>query len=96
MSTPDPNRYAGPAEAALLREHTADDAVRVALDLRAAHAETALHDATEELHAAQEAFDSAKRIAGHVCELRDRPQSARAPRADYCITYDVCWTNFSS
>ncbi|KZV92871.1 hypothetical protein EXIGLDRAFT_717839 [Exidia glandulosa HHB12029] len=70
MTVLDPNRYAGPAEAAILRSDiAADDAARPALLQRAAQALTALHDATTALRAAQEAVDSAQKIYDHVGQL---------------------------
>ncbi|KZV87544.1 hypothetical protein EXIGLDRAFT_800321 [Exidia glandulosa HHB12029] len=70
MSVLDPNRYAGPAEAAILRSDiAADDAARPALRQSAAQALTALHDATTALRAAQEAVDSAQKIYDHIAQL---------------------------
>ncbi|KZV83984.1 hypothetical protein EXIGLDRAFT_842555 [Exidia glandulosa HHB12029] len=70
MSTLDPNRFAGPAEAALLRDDiAADEAARAALRERAKRAQTALHDANEAVRAAQEAAASAQQSVDHITQL---------------------------
>ncbi|KZV81083.1 hypothetical protein EXIGLDRAFT_731796 [Exidia glandulosa HHB12029] len=70
MAALNPNRYAGPAEAGLLREDiAADEAIHPALIQRVARTQTALHDAEETLRAAQEAYESAQRIHAHATQL---------------------------
>ncbi|KZV87562.1 hypothetical protein EXIGLDRAFT_697473 [Exidia glandulosa HHB12029] len=70
MSTLNPNRFAGPAEAALLRDDiAADEAARAALRERAKRAQTALHDANEAVRAAQEAAASAQQSVDHITQL---------------------------
>ncbi|KZV81092.1 hypothetical protein EXIGLDRAFT_731805 [Exidia glandulosa HHB12029] len=70
MAALNPNRYAGPAEAALLRDDiAADEAARPELQQRAARAQTAVHNAKESLRAAQEAYESAQRIQDSVTHL---------------------------
>ncbi|EJD42276.1 hypothetical protein AURDEDRAFT_67767, partial [Auricularia subglabra TFB-10046 SS5] len=82
MSGLNPNRYAAPAEAALLREHIAqDEAAQPVIQQRVSRARTALHDALHALREAQEAVDSAQRIHDEVLAIRDaldtRLRSAR-------------------
>ncbi|KZV79286.1 hypothetical protein EXIGLDRAFT_820624 [Exidia glandulosa HHB12029] len=70
MSVLDPNRFAGPAEAALLRDDiAADEVVRAALRERAKHAHTTLHDANEAVRAAREAAASAQQSVDHITQL---------------------------
>ncbi|KZV83985.1 hypothetical protein EXIGLDRAFT_301090 [Exidia glandulosa HHB12029] len=71
MSELDPNRYAGLAEAALLRENIeTHEATRVALDDRVARAKTALHNTAQALRAAQEAHSSAQQLLDHSTQLK--------------------------
>ncbi|KZV81090.1 hypothetical protein EXIGLDRAFT_731804 [Exidia glandulosa HHB12029] len=70
MTSLNPNRYAGHAEAVLLCEDiAADEAAHPALIQRVTRAQTALHDAADTLRAAQEAFESAQRIHNHATQL---------------------------
>ncbi|EJD42275.1 hypothetical protein AURDEDRAFT_186069 [Auricularia subglabra TFB-10046 SS5] len=67
MSGLDPNRSAAPAEAALLREQLALDAVaQQDMQQRVSRAKTELHDALHALRVAQEAADSAQFIHDDV------------------------------
>ncbi|KZV87543.1 hypothetical protein EXIGLDRAFT_773536 [Exidia glandulosa HHB12029] len=71
MSALDRNRYAGPAEAALLRaDIEAHEATREALIERATRAQSSLHDAERSLRAAQEAHYTAQCLFDHVTQLR--------------------------
>ncbi|KZV87545.1 hypothetical protein EXIGLDRAFT_752175 [Exidia glandulosa HHB12029] len=71
MSELDPNRYAGPAEAALLREDIeTHEATRVALDDRVGRATTVLHNTAQALRAAQEAHSSAQQLLDHTTQLK--------------------------
>lgn len=81
MMTLDPNRYAGPTEARLLREDiAADKAAQSVLKQRAARAQSALHDAKDVLRAAQEAVDSAQSIFDEITE-QDRALESRMRRS---------------
>ncbi|EJD42261.1 hypothetical protein AURDEDRAFT_126502 [Auricularia subglabra TFB-10046 SS5] len=61
--TVDPNRFAGPAEAAILREHIANETSDLdRVNGRLERARRALHDADLALRMAQEAADSARAI----------------------------------
>lgn len=72
MSALDPNRYAAPAEEALLRDHIAEDeAARPVIQRRLTRAKTALRDALNALRVAQEAVDSARSIHDDVLAIQE-------------------------
>ncbi|KZW01909.1 hypothetical protein EXIGLDRAFT_829811 [Exidia glandulosa HHB12029] len=67
MSAADPNRYAGPAEAALLRDDiAAEEGVLQTVEARRAAVRSALHDAEQRLRAAQEEAESARAILAQI------------------------------
>ncbi|KZW01916.1 hypothetical protein EXIGLDRAFT_638108 [Exidia glandulosa HHB12029] len=72
MSAADPNRFAGPVEAEILKEHIVSDEGELArVDSRLVNISTTLHDAEERLRAAQEEVTSARDIMSQICARKD-------------------------